>query len=661
MCWCCTHTHTHGYLLNNKKENAITLVALVITVIILLILAGISISSLTGSELFERAKEAKEQTEIANLEEEANLIYSELSISQYMEEIDKTTMSNIVSKLAEKGYKIKQVMTSGTTITGITLDKESISLSVNGTETITVTYEGSSDPINYYAIIGKKYYKMTLTKNGVKVDRNTSEIDSTATQETLTAISNNENVIVESINGNIITLKGGETTGTSTITVTYGRYEPQICTVSVGIRPTEDSEEIEGTAFSTDYGKIDIIWLKDTTKEVVNNPNTPILTSNNESMTAVKWDDTNNIVPMTTPDSSWYNYAENKWANARTANESYFVWIPRYAYRITYYENETSTTPTGYYDGYGQWKAEDGSVRLKLDKGLDTVDYNGNKYIVHPAFDNNVEMGGWSEKTTGFWFAKFEMSGATASDLKSVFGVQSQRNQTIGKQYANARTATYGYIGTTDTFDNKKSYMNSHMVKNSEWGAVAYLTHSKYGLKGEEIYIYDNNNFYTGGGKGTTYITNTNQSTTGNAYGIYDLAGGSWERMAAFNGVDSNNYFSKYEWTKETELTVNSDSTKYVTKYNNNTENYYERNVIYRSGKIGDATKEVNEGKVYHTEVYGEQILNWFEDAADFVTSDYPFFMRGSYGDGTETGIFAFSYNQGLGFAGCGFRVTLSP
>ena len=48
-------------------ENAegITLVALVITIIILLILAGITISSLTNTGLFGRAKEAKEKTQAA--------------------------------------------------------------------------------------------------------------------------------------------------------------------------------------------------------------------------------------------------------------------------------------------------------------------------------------------------------------------------------------------------------------------------------------------------------------------------------------------------------------------------------------------------------------------------------------------------------------------
>lgn len=42
-----------------KKQNAITLVALVITIVILLILAGISISALTNTGIFAKANEAK--------------------------------------------------------------------------------------------------------------------------------------------------------------------------------------------------------------------------------------------------------------------------------------------------------------------------------------------------------------------------------------------------------------------------------------------------------------------------------------------------------------------------------------------------------------------------------------------------------------------------
>ena len=38
-------------------------------------------------------------------------------------------------------------------------------------------------------------------------------------------------------------------------------------------------------------------------------------------------------------ETEWYNYKEQEWANAIDENGSYFVWIPRYAYRIVYYSD----------------------------------------------------------------------------------------------------------------------------------------------------------------------------------------------------------------------------------------------------------------------------------------------------------------------------------
>ena len=52
-----------------KEQQAITLVALVITIVILLILAGISIQAITGTGLFEKTKQATEESKYANAEE----------------------------------------------------------------------------------------------------------------------------------------------------------------------------------------------------------------------------------------------------------------------------------------------------------------------------------------------------------------------------------------------------------------------------------------------------------------------------------------------------------------------------------------------------------------------------------------------------------------
>lgn len=100
---------------------------------------------------------------------------------------------------------------------------------------------------------------------------------------------------------------------------------------------------------------------------------------------------------------------------------------------------------------------------------------------------------------------------------------------------------------------NYRSDLNSHMMKNSEWGSVAYLSQSSYG-KSEEIWINNSSSYITGSAgnsvsagidEGTTndYTSTQGQeaSTTGTVYGIYDMSGGSWECIAAYidNGHDS--------------------------------------------------------------------------------------------------------------------------
>ena len=67
-----------------KNQNAITLVALVITIIILLILAGISISTLTNTGIFGKAKEAKQKSEDAALDQNTKLDEYENEIDKYI-------------------------------------------------------------------------------------------------------------------------------------------------------------------------------------------------------------------------------------------------------------------------------------------------------------------------------------------------------------------------------------------------------------------------------------------------------------------------------------------------------------------------------------------------------------------------------------------------
>lgn len=75
-----------------KSNEGITLIALVVTIIVLLILAGISISVLTGQNgILNRAVDAKEKSATANAKEEA-----QVALNGYL--IEKKTNSNVKAK-----------------------------------------------------------------------------------------------------------------------------------------------------------------------------------------------------------------------------------------------------------------------------------------------------------------------------------------------------------------------------------------------------------------------------------------------------------------------------------------------------------------------------------------------------------------------------------
>ena len=67
-----------------EKNKGITLIALIITIIILLILAGISISALTQTGLFEKAKQAEPKSKEAQEQENAPLGNYENELNKYI-------------------------------------------------------------------------------------------------------------------------------------------------------------------------------------------------------------------------------------------------------------------------------------------------------------------------------------------------------------------------------------------------------------------------------------------------------------------------------------------------------------------------------------------------------------------------------------------------
>ena len=78
-----------------RKNGGITLVALVITIVILLILAGISISTLTNTGIFQKAKDAKKTSENAEKEQKQTL-------SEYEKELNKYTAQELTDDKINK-------------------------------------------------------------------------------------------------------------------------------------------------------------------------------------------------------------------------------------------------------------------------------------------------------------------------------------------------------------------------------------------------------------------------------------------------------------------------------------------------------------------------------------------------------------------------------
>ena len=88
----------------SKKNKGITLVALVVTIVVLLILAGISISTLTNTGIFGKAKDAKEKTaQIDNISKQLEDKTLVENVKQICNTSDKIidTLSKNPNKLAQ--------------------------------------------------------------------------------------------------------------------------------------------------------------------------------------------------------------------------------------------------------------------------------------------------------------------------------------------------------------------------------------------------------------------------------------------------------------------------------------------------------------------------------------------------------------------------------
>ena len=367
--------------------------------------------------------------------------------------------------------------------------------------------------------------------------------------------------------------------------------------------------------------------------------NRPVLA---EGMIPITYDGTNWVkADKNGVYNNWYDYGNQKWANAVMVTSAkretymnadvgttipendilaYYVWIPRYKYKLFNATYASGTSPQLIDVVFENGTSTTGTVTCTYaSNGAETCTNKANgNYYTHPAFTfGDTEL-------SGIWVGKFETTGSTGTP-------------TIKPGIASLRASVSSLYNIIQTFK-ANTYLtitgvqqtDSHMMKNIEWGVVAYMKQSQYGLGMVDITINSNSSSKTGGGSGETYKAKTNQSTTGNITGVYDMSGGTYEFVMG-------NYNKQ---AGSSGLTVSNIPAKHIDIYSGTSTS---------ASHLGDALGETQ---------------GWYEDATDFVGSSLPWFVRGGrYNDGVNTGVFNFNltnYNGGDGFGFVSSRACLA-
>ena len=391
--------------------------------------------------------------------------------------------------------------------------------------------------------------------------------------------------------------------------------------------------------------------LSFTKSEDTSNANAPVLASN---MIPVYYDATAKVWKKADTsnkkiESRWYNYGEHIWANAVTVTSTnrttylnakvgteipmtdintMWVWIPRF----------NAVTPSNYNGG-----------TKALPNAIDVTFVKSNETAID-AFTFGTKQ------LSGFWYAKFELSHSTlasssnSNNLGCTNEACSNANGIIIKpsvkslrynSVSNFFFASRSMEQPNNSFGFVSSEVDTHMSKNNEWGAVAYLAQSIYGrcissTLCTEVGINNNSTYITGigaeagssynGATANSYDTTFGMraSTTGNIYGIYDMSGGAWDYvMGSYSKTIGSSGFTSSTFPND----------KY---FNNYTTSSYQ----------GHALTETN---------------GWYNDNFGIVVSSSPWFSRGSqYSNTTSAGVFSSYPQNGTAYSNISARFTFT-
>lgn len=350
----------------------------------------------------------------------------------------------------------------------------------------------------------------------------------------------------------------------------------------------------------------------------------------------------------------WYDYGNKEWANAvvltsgvrksvgDTISENdidlWFVWLPRYEYKIPAASKGISGTPN--------------AIDIKFISSSQTTPTSG--YNLHPGF----KFG--STWKSGLWIGKFESSaqyvvGEQAlqnQKIKIKANIIPWRNTKIANMYSSALNmdSAYSLVG-----------MDSHMTRYTEWTAISYITNSLFGncTSTTNCPEIENNNIEgkTQGSDETAYLTgegdyktNIAQSNTGNITGIYDLNGGAWEVAGAYiqgsstlgvkDGFGAGSVPSDTKYIDIfTSNNLNAETYSVVTKVNGETS---------MNGILSETMSDLT------------SITTWNSDTCIIPKNAHPWFMMGgNWRKPGPAGIFASSAIDGDIYSNVGFRVAL--
>ena len=449
---------------------------------------------------------------------------------------------------------------------------------------------------------------------------------------------------------------------------------------------------------------------------------------------------------------TWYDYSSEKkqWANAMlqdglTINDdgtidsdkmgSMFVWIPRYAYQISSGYHPTSSTALPL-EGNINIKFLKGTTGLSTDNEdvkYATTSGEGN-WLIHPAFTSNIDLGGNGKEITGFWVAKFEASSSTTTAENPNLGANYGRTNNETDNVRSVPNVTSWRKITADQIDKACKRMTqkgnihglsgaqAYMMKNSEWGAIAYLTQSDYGNKqtnadvnsgvwtnpyhegdivANENATYKHNTYYTtmtgmvGSSRDesiivaskaignvdksnpeTISITYQNYATDGSLNGSqYTKTYYRYQTEEGQRGSSTRNIYGIYD--------ISGGAWEYVASYLTNgktSQITYFRNLVasqkqeYAGTGVADNETDRKANYQANSNKYGDATwetsrddagktwgLSWNNDFANFPYLNVPFFLRGGTLDNGSGGggVFAFTCASGNVYDNSGFRPIL--